>query len=228
MLGIICRRNQLRSCVPLFRIKNSNDNEGIEADFKSAECSPITLFTALPARKNRPLVICYRHLFTFDGNNYCVEKLLLIELGREKKEERGDKKIGKVKRRLLRKRCKEKTQKNRCIKFNHLRERREKKKKEKTRRLIFVISNASLRINRTAIHHETLQLCSNEVSLKLIKDRISSSLYYIYPFILFSMYLHCIFVQLYLRSGVNRKEIALSLDRIKSSRRFSSTDRIWR
>lgn len=83
----------------------------------------------------------------------------------------------------------------------YLRERREKKKKEKTRRLIFVISNASLRINRTAIHHETLQLCSNEVSLKLIKDRISSSLYYIYPFILFSMYLHCIFVQLYLRSG---------------------------
>lgn len=95
LLGIICRRNQLRSCVPLFRIKNSNDNEGIEADFKSAECSPITLFTALPARKNRPLVICYRHLFTFDGNNYCVEKLLLIEL-RQKKKERGDKKLVKL------------------------------------------------------------------------------------------------------------------------------------
>ena len=93
-----------------------------------------------------------------------------------------------------------------------------------------MISNASLRINRTAIHHETLQLCSNKVSLKLIKDRISSSLYYIYIHLYYSqsMYLHCIFVQLYLRSGVNRKEIALSLDRIKSSRRFSSTDRIWR
>lgn len=49
-----------------------------------------------------------------------------------------------------------------------------------------MISNASLRINRTAIHHETLQLCSNEVSLKLIKDRISSSLYYIYIHLYYS------------------------------------------
>ena len=40
-------------------------------------------------------MICYRHLFTFDGNNYCVEKLLLIEL-RQKKKERGDKKLVKL------------------------------------------------------------------------------------------------------------------------------------